>query len=668
MASKKKTTTTKSAKGKTPKRKSTAKKTTKSKKAFSLRGFIFKWAFVLGLWGAIILGGVVLWYGKDLPDITAGATFERKNAITILDRNGETIMRYGEMKGENITAADVPPYLIDAVLATEDRRFYSHFGIDPLGLARAMITNLRAGRLVQGGSTITQQLAKNLFLSRERSLERKIKEALLALWLEKELTKDEILSAYLNRVYLGAGTYGVDAASKLYFGKDVRDINLQEAAILAGLLKAPSRYSPSRNPNLAKQRANVVLAAMVDAGYITEDQIGNIKNLPPRPQSKPSKGRAVRYFTDWAIDDLNTLIGTPQSDITIYTTLDKDIQNRAESVITRTLLEIGEAQNVSQGAALVLGLDGRVLAMVGGRDYIQSQFNRAVQAKRQPGSSFKPFVYLTALEQGWSPDDKILDARIRPDEFNGYQPKNYADEYFGELSLEEALGRSLNTATVRLMDKVGRSNVIKTARKLGIRSELAPDLSLALGSSSVSMLEMTLAYTSFANGGYAAYPYGITKITDNEGNILYQRDENRLNTRRVVERSDLADLNYMLASIVLNGTGRAAQIGPDNKPYVFGKTGTSQDNRDAWFVGFTDGLVASVWLGNDDNAPMNGVTGGNYPASIWSQIIGPSYNSYAAENSEKVIFNTGSFNTLLRNLFRGAPEPSAPRDNWNFNQ
>lgn len=639
-------------------KKKTSKKRKNTKKAKaqprSLRNFLLKWVIVLGLWGFIFLTALILWYAKDLPDITESASFERKNAITVLDQNGETLMRYGEIKGDNVRAEDLPPYLIDAVLAIEDRRFYTHFGIDPIGLARAMVTNLLAGGVVQGGSTITQQLAKNLFLSRERSYERKIKEALLALWLEYQLSKDEILSAYLNRVYLGAGTYGVDAASRLYFGKDVKDITLQEAAVLAGLLKAPSRYSPSRNPGLSKERANVVLNAMVAAGYLSENQIKDMTNLPPRPVSKPSKGQSVRYFTDWAIDGIDMMIGTPPGDITIHTTLDRRIQTDAETALTRALLESSEQRNASQGAVLIMGLDGRVLGMVGGRDYKLSQFNRAVQAKRQPGSAFKPFVYLTALKQGWDPDDMILD---EPFTKGKYKPENYAGEYFGEVRLEEAMGRSLNTAAVRLMDAIGRQPVIDTAHELGIRSELQSDLSLALGTSAVSMLELTTAYTAIANGGYAVFPYAITKITDANGNILYEKPK-RLKTRKIIDQRPLEDIDFMLRSVVANGTARGAQI-PGILPA--GKTGTSQDSRDAWFVGYTDRFIGAVWMGNDDNAPMDEVTGGSYPARIWSQVMAPAQKRRGTGDIPRFDVEN-NFENLLNSIFGGSS--SAPRRNY----
>jgi len=598
----------------TKKKKQTKKNRKKQEQNTSLLGPLLKWGFVLGIWGLIIVGGIVAWYAKDIPHITENATFDKRPAIIVKAQDDSVAARYGELQGDSLTTLDMPRHLIQAVLATEDRRFYSHFGLDPIGLVRATMVNIEKGYIAQGGSTITQQLAKNLFLTRERTYKRKIQEALLALWLEHELTKDQILSAYLNRVYLGSGAYGIDAAAEVYYGKTASELTLEESATLAGLLKAPSRYSPRNNPQLAEQRAQIVLNSMVDADYISQEQADGIKNAPPVPAAKPSGANAVRYYTDWIVDGLDDLTGAPEEDLVVKTTLDPKIQTIAENALAKYLREYGETRNVSQGAVIVMRPDGAVLAMVGGRNYALSQFNRATQATRSPGSSFKPFVYLTAYRMGLDPDDRILDAPI---EEGDYQPKNYKDEYYGEVTLEEALTFSMNTAAVRLMQEVGKDSVMRTARQLGIITPLNDvSMSLALGSVGIPMLEMTTAYATIANGGLKVFPYAITKITDTNGELYYQRRKNRQH-QRMIEQRHINTLTHGLMSVVENGTGRGADPGFP----VAGKTGTSQESRDAWFIGFSDNLVAAVWVGNDDNAPMKKVTGGFIPALVWKDIM-----------------------------------------------
>lgn len=629
---------------KTSKRKN-AKSKKKQKPQKSLMGFLLKWTFVLGVWTTLILGSLFAWYGGGLPDITKDFTFERQSSITIKAADGSTLIRYGETKGESITVSDLPSHLIYAVLATEDRRFYSHFGIDPIGIARAMITNIQSGRLVQGGSTITQQLAKNLFLSHERTLARKIQEAMLALWLEQQLSKDDILSAYLNRVYLGSGAYGVDAASRLYFDKAATQVNLREAAMLAGLLKAPSRFSPLRNPGLAAQRSDVVLRAMVDAGYLDSAAATTMTALPPKPTAKPNTVRSARYFTDWVLDGLDELIGTPQTDLIVETTLVPAIQKTGEESLHSILIQNGSDRNVGQGAIITMRDDGAILAMVGGKDYKQSQFNRATQAIRQPGSAFKPVLYLTALDFGWSKDDVLLDEPLEIDE---YAPKNFNEKYHGEITLEESLALSANTASVRLLQEIGVTPVKRTAKKLGVISSLSHDLSLALGSSGVSPLELSIAYAAFANGGYSVFPYAITRITDTNGVIFYER-ENHDPKNRVADKKAIEGLDDMLQTVVQSGTGRAANI-PGHA--AAGKTGTSQNSRDAWFAGYADDIIAVTWLGNDDNAPMNGVTGGGFPAQIWASVM------KTALNEDRSNFYQGqgrnAFDRLLLSLGLGS--------------
>lgn len=609
-------------------KKSSRKKKRSARSSVSLRDVLatgFRWTLVIGLWAAIGLGAVIAFYAAELPSIIEKPGFERKPAVTVHDINGHTIARYGELKGNNVDVSELPPHVVYAVLAIEDRRFYQHFGVDPVGLLRAMVRNTIEGRVVQGGSTITQQLAKNLFLSRDRTLKRKIQEALLALWLEARLTKDQILSAYLNRVYLGAGTYGVEAAAHTYFNKSARELSLRESAVIAGLLKAPSRYSPLSNPRLSSERADVVLAAMEDAGYLTKEQAGKLIKTPPTPTGKPTEGTgdSAKYFADWVTGDLDELIGTPNEDITIETTLIPEIQDAAEKAVARMIAEEGKDKNVSQGAVIVMARDGAVLAMVGGKNYGESQFNRATQAYRQPGSSFKPIVYLTALEHGYTPDTIVIDERITT---GRYRPTNFNGEYYGEVPLSVALAYSLNTISYQIAKQVGIGYVIGTARRLGIEAELQRDLSLALGSSGVPMLQMATAYATIANDGYQVKPYAIREITDKDGTLIYQRPPRNVQSGRAMfEPYLMRDLKSMMRGVTEFGTGQGARFGPP----IAGKTGTSQDFRDAWFIGFSDTFIAAAWVGNDDNSSMKRVTGGSMPIRIWRDSM------VAAHNSEK---------------------------------
>jgi len=643
---------------KTTKRK--AKSKAKKKGNRSLMKGLFKFFFVAGLWVGIVLALVLAWYATELPGITESAEFERKTSIIMKDKRGKVLTRYGEAIGQQVTVADVPDHLVQAIMAIEDRRFYRHFGVDVLGVARAMVVNVQRGSFVQGGSTITQQLAKNLFLTRERTLKRKIQEAMLAIWLEYELSKDEILSAYLNRVYLGGGTYGVDAASNLYFNKSVKDITLRESAVLAGLLKAPSRYSPTNNPSLALQRSKVVLNAMAAAGYISEDEAHDLKQLPPKPNRKPTGADSVRYFTDWVVDGLENLIGTPQEDLIITTTLDSKAQEIAQSTLLKVLMKNGEAKNMSQGAIVMMAMDGSVVAIVGGRDYGLSQFNRATQAKRPPGSSFKPFVFLTALQKGWNENDKILDAKFTK---GRYKPKNFGHSYYGQVSLRVALSKSLNTAAVRLAKAVGIGSVMNTAKSLGIYSEMEPDLSLALGSSGITLLEMATAYTVIGNGGYKVFPYGILKIEgESSGTVYYERPK-RQKHPKVIRDNALRSLYLMMQSVVEVGSGKKAKT----KFPVAGKTGTSQESRDALFVGFSDELATAVWLGNDDNSPMVKVTGGSYPAQIWRDVMTRTRGRHP-KSRKGFLMQRGAFFSLLNALGAGNAEWDLLYEEGEFNE
>jgi penicillin-binding protein 1A len=610
-----------------------------------------KWLFVLGLWGALALGLLLAWFSRELPDITEQMIFERRPTITIKANDGAIIDRYGDIKGETLSVKDLPPYVPQAILAIEDRRFYHHPGLDPKGIIRAFTVNLAKGDIVQGGSTITQQLAKNLFLSREQTLKRKVQEAMLAIWLETKLSKDEILSAYLNRVYLGAGAYGIDAAAKVYFNKSARNLSIREAATIAGLLKAPSRYSPSSNPSLSAQRTRVVLHAMKDAGFLTEQEFAKLDKLPPSPPRKPSSGDTIRYFTDYVVEQVSAVMGTPEQDIVVETTLDRDIQATAETAITKAVLTYGEQYRLSQGAALVMSLDGAVVAMVGGRDYDLSEYNRVTHALRSPGSSFKPIVYLSALEHGWNPNSTIVDAPIS---INGYRPQNYGNEYYGEVTLTQALTRSLNTVSVQLMQNIGPQEVIGLARRLGITAELEPNLSLALGANGVPMMEMVTAYATIGRGGVAVEPFAIVSIKDAKGNLIYEAPRDRT-ARQVIARGYAQQVTGMMQSVVQHGTGMGAQ-----GPYqAAGKTGTSQEFRDAWFIGFTNQYAAAVWVGNDDNSPMKRVTGGMVPAPVWREIMTtasarPAKSYYNIMN----VSNEFSFQDLLGRIMGSGDDAS----------
>lgn len=612
-------------------------------------GQLVKWGLVVGLWLSIMVGCLFAWYASELPDITEAMVFERRPTIIIKSNDGTILDRYGDIKGASVTVEELPPHVVYAVLATEDRRFYSHWGVDPIGILRAVAVNILHGGYVQGGSTITQQLAKNLFLSRDRTLKRKIQEAMLAVWLERKLSKDEILSAYLNRVYMGSGAYGIDAAAKVYFNKSSKELTIREAATLAGLLKAPSRYSPSANPDLAAERTRIVLDSMVDAGFIEQEDIDKINSMPPSPRRKPSSGETIRYFTDYVVGQLEDLIGPVDKDIIVETTLDADIQKAAEEAITKGLLRWGSERNIGQGAAVTMRLDGAIVAMIGGRDYMMSEYNRATNSLRSPGSSFKPIVYLTALEQGIDMYDTIIDEPITEGK---YRPQNYGNEYYGEVTIIEALTRSLNTVAVNLMRIVGPDSVIAMARRLGITADLEPNLSLALGSNGVPVIQMATAYATLGRGGLAVEPFSIIKITDVDGNVYYERPKQHT-ARQVVARKHVYDLSTMMQSVIDNGTGQAARL-----PYLAaGKTGTSQDFRDAWFIGFTNRYATAVWFGNDDNSPMKRVTGGLVPAPAWREIMlkamekqGPDYGTVTSVESDF------SFHDLMGRLLGGGDD------------
>ena len=570
------------------------------------------WSTVLGLWGAIAFVGVIVWVGAHLPAIQSLEIPKRPPTIQITGADGSVLAIRGEMPGANVALKDLPPYLPKAFIAIEDRRFYSHHGIDPIGIARAAVTNIAHRGVSQGGSTLTQQLAKNLFLTQERTFQRKLQEVELALWLERKHSKAEILELYLNRVYFGSGAYGVEAAAQRYFGKSAKNVTLAEAAMLAGLVKSPSRLAPNRNPEGAEQRAQTVLAAMAEAKFVTEAQaqasIGH-----PSYNVKPVGAGTVNYVADWIGEVLDDLIGQIDQSVVVETSIDPKLQAVAEAAVIDELAAKSVKFNVSQGALVAMAPDGAVRAMVGGRNYAESQYNRAVTAKRQPGSAFKPFVYLTAIETGLTPETIRQDA---PLDVKGWKPENYSHEYFGAVTLTQALAMSLNTVAVRLGLEVGPKNVVRTAHRLGISSKLDANASIALGTSEVSLVELVGAYVPFANGGLGVSPHVVNKIRTVEGKVLYMRTADQLG--QVIEPRNVAMMNTMMQETLLSGTAHKAEL-----PgwMAAGKTGTSQDFRDAWFIGYTSNLVTGVWLGNDDNSPTKKATGGGLPVEIWTRFM-----------------------------------------------
>jgi penicillin-binding protein 1A len=584
-----------------------------------LRRLIY-WSLVLGLWGIIAAVGTIAFVVSTLPPIQSLEVPKRPPTIVIVGTDGRPLITRGEMSGTDVSIKDLPAYLPRAFVAIEDRRFFSHSGVDPIGLLRAAAANVLRRGVSQGGSTITQQLAKNLFLTQQRTLWRKMQELVLALWLERRFSKTEILELYLNRVYFGSGAYGVEAAAQRYFGKPAREVKVAEAAMLAGLVKSPSRLAPSRNPNGAERRAQAVLAAMTELGFITETMSKTALAQPARAV-KPAGAGSVNYVADWIMDVLDDLVGRVEQDLVVETSIDPVLQAAAEKALTDELTLKGQKFDVAQGAIVAITPDGAVRAMVGGKNYAESQFNRAVAAKRQPGSAFKPFVYLTALERGLTPESVRED---KPVALKGWKPENYSREYHGPVTLSQALALSLNTVSVRLTLEVGPSAVARTAYRLGIASKLDANPSLALGTSEVSLTELTCAYAPFANGGSAIGPHVVERVRTHAGKILFARTPQTLG--RIVEPRYVGMMNAMMRETLISGTAQKAQL--PGWPAA-GKTGTSQDFRDAWFIGYTGHLVAGVWVGNDDSSPTKKATGGSLPVEIWSRFMRAAHQGVA---------------------------------------
>lgn len=586
-----------------------------------LRGAVY-WSLVLCLWGGIAAAGIVAYYGAQMPSAASWAIPNRPPNVRIEANDGRLIANRGMTGGQAVGLHEMSPSIPQAVVAIEDRRFYSHFGVDLVGMARAMVENLMAGHFSQGGSTITQQLAKNMFLTPDRTIKRKVQEMLLALWLEHEHSKDQILEMYLNRMYFGSGAYGVEAASRRYFNKPASKVTLSEAALLAGLLKAPSRLSPARDPDAAEQRAQLVLAAMRDEGMIGERELTTAMSAPATRAAAYWTG-SEHYVADRVMEELPDLIGDVGADIVVETTVDLGLQKVAEKAIRRLIDENRKARDVSQGALVSLDGSGAVRALVGGYDYAHSQFDRVLEARRQPGSAFKPFVYMAAMESGLTPESVRNDAPVR---IGKWTPENYGDKYYGRVTLETALAKSLNSVAAQLVMEVGPPAVVEVAHRLGIVSDLRPNASIALGTSEVTPMELTAAYVPFANGGYRPRIHLVRRITTDAGKVLYRAP--RGNLPRVVNARVVGMMNAMMHQTVAAGTGHNADFGWP----AAGKTGTSQKSRDAWFVGYTANLVTGVWFGNDDGHATNKVTGGTLPARAWHDFMAAAHKGVPVRN------------------------------------
>lgn len=581
-------------------------------------------AFTFGAIGCVLMAALAL----PAFDIIDRGAFNKAEdySVIFLDRFGEEIGRRGIRSDDSVALDQMPDYLIKATLATEDRRFYEHFGIDVVGTLRALASNAQGERSTQGGSSLTQQLAKNMFLSSERTLERKIVEAFLSVWLEWHYSKDQILKLYFDRAYMGGGNYGVTAAAEFYFGKRVQDISLAEAAMLAGMFKAPGNYAPHVDLAAARGRANLVLTNLVASGFLTEGQVTAARRHPAAPVDRSEEANSPNYFLDWAFEEAKLLIeanNAPGNNFVVRTTIDTTLQSYAEDAITSVIREQGEQYRVEQGAMVVTDTEGAIRAMVGGTDYAKSQFNRAIVSTRQPGSAYKAFVYAEAFEQlGLTPADPITD---RPVCIGDWCPQNYGRNYKGTVSLQSAFAQSLNTVPVTLSIKTGRDPIAALSHRMGLRAEYPVTRSLALGVASVSVLDMTSSYAVFANHGLKTQAYGITRMTTFTDDLIWENDV-ETPKERVLSEQTVAYMNQMMYAVTTGGTGTRAQI--EGVP-TLGKTGTTTSYRDAWFCGFTGNYVAAVWFGNDDYRPTNDLTGGTLPTIAWQKFM-----AYAHTNVE----------------------------------
>ena len=619
------------------KRGSAAKKAAATRRAASRHGPVLRgvlWLFralVRALWftgtrlamlACLILAGAVFYFDTTLPGVEDLLDGRDRGSVVMTDRNGDIFAWRGEQFVGQLRARSASPHLTNAVVATEDKRFYKHPGIDPIGVVRALNANMKAGRVVQGGSTITQQVAKLLFFDNSRSLERHIKQVPVVLAMELKYSKKDILSIYLNRVYLGAGTNGFEAASRRYFGKSAREVNASEAAMLAGLLKAPSRYSPTNDLSVAQGRANVIVGLMEAQGYLTPAE-ASVARGNPAVLSRAAEARAGGYFADWIMEEAPDFLSTETTeDVEISTTFDTQIQAAAEAAVTHVFDTMVRAGSQAQTAVVVMSPDGAVRAMVGGRAIdgkSPGQFNRATSALRQPGSAFKPFIYAGALERGYGPLDLIEDAPLTIDVPGSgpWSPRNYTRKYYGPVTLTDALAQSLNTAAVRLSRQVGPDFIRTLAFDFGVKSPLNVGPAFALGTSEATLLEMTGAYAGILNGGRKAEPYGLTELRL-RGDAQPLTEGNRVFGLRVINERAAGDLVYMMNQVIETGSGKRARL-PDRP--AAGKTGTTQNARDAWFIGFTGHYVAGVWMGYDDNTQLTGVTGSGLPAQIWKEVM-----------------------------------------------
>jgi len=586
------------------------------KKSNGWKWRLFKFAITFSFWSfaAAVLGFAYIWFSLDQRGLFQIP--KREPGIMMLANNGSVLAQEGAFFGDAAKINQLPDYVPNAVIAIEDHRFRSHHGIDPVGLGRAIGRNILARHMVQGGSTLTQQLAKNLFLTQEKTFTRKAQEAVLAVWLESRFTKDEILQLYLNRVYFGSGAYGIEQAAHTFFNKSASELSVMESARLAASLKAPTNYDPINHPDESTARAKLVITAMQDQGFISP--IDAVDATSEETSKRITSTHPARqYAVDWIDAQLNQLVKDYDQSIIIETSIDPTIQANAEKSLATRLQANGEKLSVSQGAVVVMDNQGAVLGLVGGKSYEKSQYNRATKSVRQPGSAFKAFVYLTAIENGYQPSSVEIDA---PFKVGNWSPENYKHKYLGQVTLEQAFAQSINTIAARLTVALGPEQVAQTAQRLGITSTLGHDASLALGTSEVTPMEMTQAFVAFANGGTAVAPWVVKRILTRDGKVLYEHKGTGLG--QVITPSNLGAMNQLLRAVVRDGTGTKAQFGNWE---IGGKTGTSQDYRDAWFVGFTPYLTTGVWLGNDDNSPTKDVTGGSLPAQIWRDVMEPAH-------------------------------------------
>jgi penicillin-binding protein 1A len=587
-----------------------APKRKRSRSGGFLMGLLW-WGFVACLWGGIAVIGVIVYYGAQLPSSNTWAIPDRPPNIRILAADGSLISNRGATGGEAITYRELPYYVPAAIIASEDRRFMSHFGVDPIGLAAVAVESIQARGVTRGASTITQQVAKNLFLTPDQTLGRKVQEAILAVWLEQNYTKEEILELYMNRVYFGSGATGIEAAAQTYFGVSARNLSLGQAAMLAGILPAPSAYNPKSNSERAIERQRLSLNAMAQEGYITKEEAAAAQ-IDPSQSVRTRVAGSESYVADWVESLMTAYLGEVKTDVVVQTTIDWKMQRDAEFIVKEAVANEGPKRGFTQGALVAMDVDGTVRAMVGGVDYQKSQYNRAVTAKRQPGSTFKPFVYLAAMEKGYTPDTLAEDAQF---DYKGWSPRNASGKYAGTVTLRQGLAYSLNTITARLAIDVTPEVVVEVASRMGISSPLTPVPSIALGTQEVNLLELTSAYAPFANGGMGVIPNVITTIKSKDGEVLYEASN--AGPGRVIAPNVLGEMNDMLKTAVEVGTGKGANLGG----WEFaGKTGTTQDAKDALFVGYTAAMVTGVWLGNDDSTKTT-LSGGNVPAAIWSEFM-----------------------------------------------